>query len=49
MESIENREIRDFAVKHFGAFIFAKTRTPIRDKARVTSQQSHRPGLSLEG
>jgi hypothetical protein len=31
-----------------GAFIFAKPRTPIRDKARVTSQQSHRPGMSLE-
>jgi hypothetical protein len=31
-----------------GAFIFAKPRTSIRDKARVTSQRSHRPGLSLE-
>jgi hypothetical protein len=47
-ESIGNREIGDSAVKRFGAFIFAKPRTPIRDKARVTSQRSHRPGLSLE-
>jgi hypothetical protein len=49
MESIENREIGDSAVKHFGTFRFAKPRTSIREKAGVTSQRSHRLGFSLEG
>jgi hypothetical protein len=40
---------RDFRCQAFGAFIFAKPRTPIRDKAWVARQRSHRLGLSLKG
>jgi hypothetical protein len=47
-EPIGNREIGISAIKRFDAFIFAKPRNPIRDKARVPSQRSHRPVLSLE-
>jgi hypothetical protein len=36
-----NREIGDSAVKSFGTFRFAKPRTPIRERAGVTSQRSH--------
>jgi hypothetical protein len=40
---------QDFRCQEFGAFIFAKPRTPIRDKAWVARQQSHWLGLSLKG
>jgi hypothetical protein len=46
--AIKNQEIGDSAISMLGAFIFVKPRTPIRYKDRVTSQRSHRPGLSLE-
>jgi hypothetical protein len=36
-----HREIGDSVVKSFGTFRLAKPRTPIREKAGVTSQRSH--------
>jgi hypothetical protein len=39
---------RDFRCQAFGLIRICETPNPDKDKARVTSQRSHRPGLSLE-
>jgi hypothetical protein len=46
--AIGNREIGISDVKRFGRTHVCETPNPDKDKARVTSQRSHRPGLSLE-